>query len=138
MNNQDFKVIAIGDRNVCLKGIGKMFFQDGFPISMAITELKKKGIEVSIFHVADECIKNGWSAKTTFNKLAADFEDDIDNNKIDMVSLKTFCYADYETQREMIFQYLWGSPSSHPSELALSYAKSCITAKINDYTNSNR
>jgi len=101
-----------GDRNICIKGIGKMFYQDGFPISMAVSESKKKGVEVSIFHVADECLKNGWSAKTTFNKLKADFEEDIDGNIFDLESLEKFCYADYETQREMIFKYLFGTTSS--------------------------
>lgn len=98
-----------GERLVCLAGVGKMFYQDGFPISIAVSELKKCGIEVSILHVADECLKNGWSAKTTYNKLKADFEEDIDkDNQYDFELLQRFCFSDYETQREMIFDYLFG------------------------------
>jgi hypothetical protein len=103
----DFLVESFGDRNICIKGIGKLFYEQGFPISMSISELKKHNIEVSIFHVADECFKNGWNSKTVFNKLKADFEDDIQNNYLNVDELKRFCYSDYETQREMIHQYLF-------------------------------
>ena len=103
----EIRVEDFGDRKIAIKGVGKLFYQDGFPISMSISELKKRGIEVSIFHVADECLKNGWSAKTTFNKISADFQDDIDGNKVDLEELKKFCYAGYEDQRDMIFNYLF-------------------------------
>lgn len=102
------KVEQFGDRWICIGGVGKMFYQDGFPISMSISELKKKGIEVSIYHVADECLKHGWSAKTTISKIKADLVDDIDKNSVSVEDLELFCNSDYETQREMIFQYLFG------------------------------
>ena len=105
----DLLIQKFGDRLICLKGVGKLFYQDGFPISISISELKKKGIEVSILHVADECLKNGWSAKTTFNNLKTDMEEDIDRNAYDISLLKSFCYADYERQREMIFEYLFNN-----------------------------
>jgi hypothetical protein len=108
-----FLVEEFGDRKICLKGVGKMFYQEGFPISMAISEFKKKGIEVSILHVADECLKNGWSPKTTFNKLKADFEEDIDKqNQYDLELLRSFCWNSYEMQREMIFEYLFKSSTN--------------------------
>lgn len=99
--------IAEDGRQIIIRGVGKLFYQDGFPISMSISVLKKKGWEVSLFHVADECMKNGWSPKTTFNKLVADFEDDIDGNVWDKEQVRKFCYASYEEQREMIFNYLF-------------------------------
>jgi hypothetical protein len=106
----NFLIEKFDSRIICLKGVGKMFYQEGFPISMAVSELKKQGIEVSILHVADECLKNGWSAKTTYNKLKADFEEDIDKeNKYDLETLERFCWSDYEIQREMIFKYLFSS-----------------------------
>lgn len=89
-----------------------MFYQDGFPISMAVSMLKKEGITVSLLHVADECMKNGWNAKTTITKLIDDFQDDIDGNVVDIDELKRFCYAEYEEQREMIFKYLFCVPSN--------------------------
>lgn len=103
----DFLIEQIGDRKICLQGIGKLFYQDGFPISMSVEKLKDRGIEVSILHVADECLKNGWTAKTTFNKISADFEDDINKSTNDKGLLQKFCFASYEDQREMIFQYLF-------------------------------
>ncbi len=103
----DILVDDFGGRKICYRGIGKLFYENGFPISMAVSILKERGIEVSILHVADECMKNGWSAKTTINKLKADFEDDIDKNVVDFDKLVEFCNSDYETQREMIFNYLF-------------------------------
>lgn len=103
----DFLIDKFGDRVIYIRGIGKMFYQDGFPISLSVSTLKEKGIEVSILHVADECMKNGWSSKTTINKLKADFEDDIDKNNFDLESLEKFCNSCYEDQREMLFDYLF-------------------------------
>jgi hypothetical protein len=105
----NFLAYKFENRIILLRGIGKMFYQDGFPISVSVSELKRKGIEVSILHVADECLKNGWSAKTTYNKLKADFEDDIDGNDYDLPLLKQFCYSDYGGQREMILKYLFNN-----------------------------
>jgi hypothetical protein len=105
-NNLLFEKIE--DRIICLKGIGKLFFQEGFPISLSISVLKEQGVEVSILHVADECLKNGWSPITTYNKLKSDFEEDIDKeNHYDLHLLKKFCESNYEDQREMIFEYLF-------------------------------
>lgn len=111
MKFEDFVVEDIAGKKICLKGVGKMFYQDGFPIGMAITTLKEGGVEVSILHVADECLKHGWSAKTTYNKIVAEIEDDIDKAQIDKEQLKTFCEAGYEEQREMIHEYLFGGLS---------------------------
>jgi hypothetical protein len=128
--NKDFLIEKIGDRTICLKGIGKMFFQEGFPISMAVSILKKKGIEVSIIHVADECLKNGWSPKTTFNKLKVDFEDDTENNTYDLKLLKMFCNSSYEEQREIIFQYLFNTSTdsvrNNKNNIPLNWLKSKI------------
>jgi hypothetical protein len=103
---------TIGDRKIAIKGVGKLFYQEGFPISMSVSELAIKGIEVSLFHVADECLKNGWSAKTTYNKLISDFQDDISGHKYDTQSVYDFCFSTYEVQREMIFNYLFGTPEN--------------------------
>lgn len=119
---EQFLIEKFGDRTICLKGVGKLFYQEGFPISMSISEFNKKGVEVSILHVADECLKNGWSAKTTFNKLKADMEEDIDRNTYDLSLLERFCYSTYEQQREMIFEYLFNNNKDE----ALSFMKEKI------------
>lgn len=103
----DFLIQDFFGKKICLRGVGKMFYQEGFPVSMAVSKFKEQGIEVSLFHVADECLKNGWSAKTTINKLKSDFEDAIESVEYDFESLELFCNSDYETQREMIFEYLF-------------------------------
>lgn len=101
------QVETIAGRMIVIKGIGQMFYQDGFPISMAVSELKNKGIDVSILHVADECMKNGWSADTTFTKLKDDFTYGIHGDTVDEAILYLFCHADYSLQREMMFRYLF-------------------------------
>ena len=97
--SKDFIFSRINGRVVCLKGVGKLFYQDGFPISLSVQALKEKGVTVSIFHVADECLKHGWSPKTTFTKMKEE--------EVDVEGLYEFCFADYETQREMIFRNLF-------------------------------
>lgn len=104
------QISVFGDRTICYGGIGKMFYQEGFPVSMAVAELKKHNCEVSLFHVADECLKNGWSAQTTIRKLSDDFSDDK-HIPFDKHGLTTFCNATYQDQREMIFNYLFQASS---------------------------
>ena len=121
------EVIEIENRKIAVKGIGKMFYQDGYPISMSVMELNKKGIEVSLFHVINELWNNGWSWKTVEMKLRGEISDDVDKSLIlDMDSLMLFysCLEQpkrsnggYEESREMIFKYLFGS-----RETALSWA----------------
>jgi len=111
-------VEQFGDRNICLKGIGKLFYQEGFPISMSISELKKKNIEVSLLHIIEELWDNGWSWKTIESKLNDELELDIDKSLIfDFDYLHNFynCLEQpkrknggYEESREMIFKYLFG------------------------------
>lgn len=118
MNKNDFLIDEINGRWVALKGIGKMFYQDGFPISMAVSELKKDNIEVSFFHLVEEFWNNGWSWETIEKKLKGELADDIDKSlEIDFNKLGTFygCLEQpyrknggYEKSREMIFEYLFG------------------------------
>ena len=114
MSSEDsIQIIEIEDRTIAIKGIGRMFYEEGFPISMAIEELSKKGIEVSLLHIADECLKNGIPPKTVINKIKQDIDEDInkDSNKTSVTfeQLSEFCEADYDRQREMLFNYLFGS-----------------------------
>lgn len=104
------RIEFFGKRQICIGGIGKMFYQDGFPISMSVIELQKSGVEVSIFHVADECLQNGWSPITVIKKLTEDFADDK-TVKFEKDKLEKFCNSSYEDQREMIFQYLFSTSS---------------------------
>lgn len=116
MNEKYFLIEKIGGRLICLRGIGRMFYEKGFPISMSISVLKERDIETSILHIADECLKHGWLPETTVKKLKYEIEDAIIGDdesikKIDISLLERFCYVSYEDQREMIFQYLFGMPS---------------------------
>lgn len=105
MNIKGFIIERLGNRNVVLQGIGKLFYQNGFPVSMAIKEFSNAGIEVSLLHVADECLKNGWSADTTITKLTDDFNDG--GMVIDKELLTVFCNSSYGEQRDIIFKSLF-------------------------------
>lgn len=97
-------------RLIAINGIGKLFYQEGFPIILSIEKLREQNIEVSLFHVADELIKNGWSAKTIISKMREDLETDISE-------IEKFCYATYEDQREMIFNYLFNNEDAAKEKL---------------------
>ena len=101
-----FKIIQVGNRKICISGVGKMFYEQGFPISISVKKLKEKGIEVSILHVADECLKNGWSPKTTIAKLSEECVDSMETAS-DIREVEIFCNATYVEQREMIFKSLY-------------------------------
>ncbi len=107
------QVDNINGKMIVLKGVGKLFYQEGFPISMAIDECKKKGWVVSPLHVADELLKHGWSSKTAINKLKGEMDLDITGEMklMDWQLIERFCHSDYEAQREMIFNYLFRSTS---------------------------
>lgn len=99
------KIIDVNGRRIAIGNIGKLFYQEGFPISMSIFKLKEQNIETSLYHVADECLKNGWSPATVYKKMV----NDLEGEGIDKEELHTFCFAEYEKQRELIFNYLFDS-----------------------------
>ena len=101
-------VIEIQGRKIIIRGIGRLFYESGFPISMSLQEAKSRGMEISILHAADECLNNGWSPKTVVNKFKADFEDDMNSGAINLEHLEKFCNSSYDEQRGMIFEYLFG------------------------------
>lgn len=106
----DFLIEDFGGRKIVLKGVGKMFYESGYPIGMAIAEFKKQNIEVSILHVCDELLKNGFSPKTVVSKFSEDLQD-VKDDSIDINVISEFCNVSYELQREMIFQSLFGISS---------------------------
>lgn len=115
----NFSIHQYGEKNICIGGVGKLFYQDGYPLSMCVAELKKQDVEVSLLHLVEELWNNGWSWKTIENKLQGELTDDIDGVlSIDMNFLKSFydCLEQprringgYEESREMIFKYLFGT-----------------------------
>ena len=104
----------INNKKIVLDGVGKRFYQDGIPISITIEDCNSEGVEVSMLHVADELLKQGWKPKTVLNKLEEEKSLDI-INVMDMANVKEFCFADYETQREMIYNYLFGNEDKQKS-----------------------
>lgn len=112
--------IEIDNRKIVIKGIGKLLYQEGLPIGISIVECNKKGYEVSWFHIADELLKEGWKPDAIIARIREDIEDD--SQEIDIDKIEKFVYTDYETQREMIFKYLFSSEGQ---------AKSWLNCKIN-------
>lgn len=112
-DDKKLNITCIGGELVCVKGVGKMFFEQGFPISMAVDILAKGGIRVSILHVADECLKNGWAAETVIKKFREDFKDGGEGNELDVELLSKFCYSTYEDQRDMIFESLFKTTTNY-------------------------
>lgn len=106
--DRDFKVEEINGRLVCIAGIGRLFYQEGFPVSMSVAEMRKRGVSVSMFHVAAECLENGWPPETVYSKLKEDIEDFTGQSDDIIPQLNEFCFASRDRQKEMIFSYLFG------------------------------
>jgi hypothetical protein len=117
-----FEVIDVGDKKICVAGVGKLFFEGGFPISMTMEEFRKVDVEISFLHLIDELWSNGWSWETIEKKLVGELSDDINNSlEFDLVELERFykCLEQpyrknggYEESREMFFKYLFGNKES--------------------------
>jgi hypothetical protein len=117
-----FVTERFADRTICVKGVGKLFYQEGFPLSIAISKFKEYGIEISLLHVVEELWDNGWSWKTIESKLTGELSDDIDKAlDINFKALENFylCLEQplrvnggYELSREMIFEYLFGTSTN--------------------------
>lgn len=105
-----FRIEDFGNRRICIAGVGTMFHQEGIPIGMAAKELHDNGIELSWFHVIKELYMQYDSNDRLFSKIKAEIEDaKVEGISVDMDFIKKFCYADYDTQQEIIFQYLYSS-----------------------------
>jgi hypothetical protein len=116
-----FEVIEVGDKKICVAGVGKLFFEGGFPISMSVEEFRKVGVEISFLHLVDELWSNGWSWGTIEKKLVGELSDDINNSlEFDLVELERFykCLEQpyrsnggYEKSREMYYNFLFNNES---------------------------
>ena len=101
------KSVIIDNRNIIIGGLGKMFYQNGLPLQVSIERCKQEGFEVSLFHIADEFLKNGWKTKTVITKL----RDELDRS-YNLEELEKFVEMEYEEQRDMIFKYLFSNSFS--------------------------
>jgi hypothetical protein len=101
------RVVTVEERQVCIGGIGKMYFQDGLPIEITADILTEKGIEVSWYHIVDELIRNGWNNVRVTNTLTPILKDSKHSGMLDTVI--NYINQPYEKQREIIFKYLFGS-----------------------------
>lgn len=137
----DFDIVQIGTRLIVVNGVARLFYEGGFPLSIAIDEFKSKGIVVSLLHVADQCWNNGWSSETIMKKLKG--ECDIDINKsmsgVDWAMLEHFCSlleqpkranGGYEESREMLFKYLFDTSYdealNNPDSLPRTWIKNIV------------
>lgn len=117
MSNGEIIVEKFGNRNICIEGVGILFYQEGLPLSVSVSELNKKNIEVSLLHIVEELWSNGWSWKTIERKFKGELDEDIDKVlKINFNYLEEFyknleqperSRGGYEKSREMIFEYLF-------------------------------
>jgi hypothetical protein len=112
----DFKFIESGNTKICVAGVAKLFYQSGFPISMAVTLFKEQGVQVSLLHLIDEFWNNGWSWKTIEMKLRGELSDDIEKVlDVNFQELESFynlleqpkrANGGYEESREVIYKYI--------------------------------
>lgn len=119
-----FSITSIGSRVIIIKGIGKMFYQEGFPISLGVSRCKELGYEVSYLHIADELLKNGWKPETVLKRLGEDNQDALKGEeRVPLDLIREFVFKEYEDQREMIFNYLFKDKEHALEELRSIYAR---------------
>ena len=98
----------IGDRTICIGGVGTLFHQEGFPLGMSAKRLAESGVELSWFHVIKELYYQYTSNDRLYNKILSEIQDaSIEGVKVDLDKIHEFIYATYEHQCEMIFEYLF-------------------------------
>lgn len=99
--------VEINGQRIVIKGIGQSFYENGYPVCAGVDDAVNNGCtKVSMMHVADELLKNGFSPKAVVNKLKEEKSLDIQNN-MDISGVEKFCHSSYEDQREQIFKYLF-------------------------------
>ena len=106
--------VYIGGKSVVVSGIGKLYYQDGFPISMTHDILKERNIGISWLNVADELYKNGWTETRCLTVLRQEIDNDETYNEVESfikaakgTKEKFYTGTGYEDQREMIFNSLF-------------------------------
>lgn len=110
----DFEFMTIGDRKIIIRGLGKMFYQEGMPIGMMAKRCEELGYEVSWLHITDELLKHGWEHKSIRGKL---FEELVDSGKKELISsIENFLGRTYDERRDMLFQYLFNSNREKAAE----------------------
>lgn len=136
----EIKVDVINGRKIAIGGIGTAFYQNGYPIEIAIMDLKEQGINVSYLHIADELYKHGWNLKTILRAfstgdgylcdidlikkfVSAGMESDIPEYREPLPDGRTYIYGTtgYEAQRKIIFDYLFPSEAN-----AMNFLKDAI------------
>lgn len=100
-----YSTTLINNQPVVLRGVGRMYYESGLPIVFQIDELKKRGIKVSLLHIADELLKENWSVKRIMNTLTEDKILTLEET----TEIQKFCYEDYDAQRSTIFKSLYGT-----------------------------
>lgn len=116
----DIKVFNYRDRKIVIAGIGKLFYEAGFPISLTLFKLQEQGLELSIFHVASELLDRRWPPETVYSKIKEDIETYGEKRIVITQLLYDFIFGDIELQRLIIFKYLF---NKSPLELNASERK---------------
>ncbi len=101
-------IVEIEDKKIIIKGIGKLYYQEGLPMGIAAQRAIEMGYTVSWLHVADELLKEGWRPDRIIPKFREEIEDD-NSSEIDIKAIEKFVYSTYEEQRQMIFNSLFSS-----------------------------
>ena len=102
------KVIEVNSKLICVSGIGKMYFENGLPVSISVQTLQKNGIIYNLLNIADEFAKQGWKKRSILNLLS----DELNISEKEKESVSIFLNSSYEEQRELIFQSLTKIKSS--------------------------
>lgn len=107
------EIVEINGNKIVIKGIAKLYFEQGIPISITMAKCFENRISVSPYKLADEFIKAGISNERTESILSEAIHEIVEiphEHRLNMINkIRTFLVSDYETQREFIYNSLFNS-----------------------------
>ena len=109
----NIQVIIIDNKRICINGIGTFYFEQGIPISITISKLIEKGIEVNYYKLVDEMLKADINHERIYPLISEAISELIEIDLSERIKIRKqvnlFLVSDYETQRELIFNSLFNS-----------------------------
>lgn len=103
INKDGFEILSMNSKKIVIKGIGRLFYESGFPIALSLDFCKENNLEFNIYTLIDELQKE-WSKKTILKKLSEELSDG--NLQLDYKAIEEFLDSAYEEQRDIIFKSL--------------------------------
>ena len=107
------EIIEINGNKIVIKGIAKLYFEQGIPISITMAKCFDNQLVVNSYKLVDEFIKAGIHNDRIDSIMTEAVHELIEiphEQRLKIIKdIRLFLVADYETQREFIYNSLFNS-----------------------------